>query len=238
MKPLINLKNWFFDAFFPPTCLNCKTIINKKDNGLCAACFSAIPLNKTLFCGICRARLPNNKKICHKNAPYVLAAACDYQNEIVRKLIWQLKYRGQKTVIVPLAKIVRDYLKENGILGPKKTFDILMPVPLHPIKERWRGFNQSYLLAKQLIADLPLYLSSDNLMRVRNTPAQQEIADYQQRKINIEKAFALKFPNLVKDKNILLLDDVCTSGSTLTEVAKTLKTAGAKRVIALVVAKA
>lgn len=242
------LKNWLADALFPPTCLNCKKIINKNDGGLCAACFAEIPINKTFFCGVCRARLPNNKKICHKNAPYILAAACDYQNEVVRKLIWQLKYRRKKQAALPLARLITAYL---GQLDPIIPVGLICPIPLHPKRERERGFNQSRLIAENLIGQI----CTINLIRTKNTLPQQKVVDFQKRKENMENSFSLYLPasprpirpvgpvcpispiDSISGKTIFLLDDVFTSGTTITEAAKVLKSAGAKKIIALVVAK-
>jgi ComF family protein len=116
----------------------------------------------------------------------------------------------------------------------------MIPIPLHPKKERERGFNQSLLIAEALrdfLSGSPP-LISQILVRVKNTKAQAEIKDSDKRKENVRSCFAVKNPSEIKGKNIILIDDVFTSGATANEAVRTLKTAGARRILVLVLAKA
>ena len=130
------IKNWVWDILFPA--------LDLPQN---------LKLNQTLFCPVCRARLARNVKICHKNSQYKLGAAISYNDETIRKLIWQLKYRGRTGNATLLANLLIRYLETCNLkLG---TF-IIVPIPLSKTRLRKRGYNQAMLLAKIL---------SDNLLK-------------------------------------------------------------------------
>ena len=114
---------------------------------------------------------------------------------------------------------------------------IVSPIPLHPGRERERGFNQSDLLAE--IFSKHFGLAKINLLerKINNQP-QAKSKNYQERQENMKNCFSLVRGGSVKNKNIILVDDVFTSGATLREAARTLKKAGAGKIIGLVVAKA
>ena len=113
-----------------------------------------------------------------------------------------------------------------------------MPIPLHKNRERERGFNQSEAIAKIIASELNLQLKKDLLVRAKETKIQAELKDWNQRKNNLAGAFQIPQPEGIKGKNIILVDDVYTSGATINEAVKTLKENGAKKIIALVIAKA
>jgi len=118
---------------------------------------------------------------------------------------------------------------------------MVVPIPLHPRRLRWRGFNQSALLAGHIAANLlpqnPLPFDENMLVRKRYTPPQMEISNYQNRKQNIAGAFSLAGRKDVRNKTVLLIDDVATTGSTIFECARVLKAAGAREVFAAVIAR-
>jgi ComF family protein len=116
-------------------------------------------------------------------------------------------------------------------------------VPLHPKRLRWRGFNQSLLLAKHISNELSPQMEIeilDILERKYHSIPQMRVKNYQERMENVKNIFDLRSsfnPDLIKNKNILLIDDIATTGATLGECAKILKSAGAKKVFAAVVAR-
>jgi len=114
--------------------------------------------------------------------------------------------------------------------------DVMMPVPLHPTRLRAREFNQSLLLADQLGRHLALPVSATNLVRIAATDPQTTLTR-QERLRNLRKAFAVRRPQDITEKRILLVDDVFTTGTTLNECAKTLRKAGAGPVFALTLAR-
>src|SRR3989344_7065277 len=94
MFSIAKIKELLLDILFPPICLNCNTYLKKeeKDSALCGSCLAKIQVHNTFFCSVCRARLPENKKVCHKNSSYLLGAAVNY-NESVKSLVHGFKYK-------------------------------------------------------------------------------------------------------------------------------------------------
>lgn len=193
-----------------------------------------IQIHNSLFCPVCRARQARNVKICHKDAQYKLGAATAY-DENIKKLIWRLKYRGKTGIAPMLAEILTRYIKNSDL---KIDGFSVMPMPLSQKRERGRGYNQATLIAKKVADDFKLELSQNVLLRIKDAPPQAEAGSWEERKKNIAGAFAIATDNSLSGKNVILIDDVFTSGSTMTEAVRTLKLAGVKRVIGLVVAKA
>lgn len=154
-----------------------------------------------------------------------------------RRLIFNLKYDG-KTYIAPiLADIIYDALYSN--LTSEKCRDLLkadlvMPVPLHPNRLRDRGFNQSEKIAKHLCKKLGIPLETKALIRIKDTHTQRALSK-KDRKLNMEGVFdvpKLK-KSMIKDKNIILIDDIYTTGATIDACSKILKENGAKKIYAL-----
>ena len=116
---------------------------------------------------------------------------------------------------------------------------ILVPIPLSPKRYRERGFNQAELICKKLIEidqDENFRLEENVLIKIKNTEHQVRIQDRRARLKNLIGSFAVKNEALVKNKNIILIDDVTTTGATLNEARKTLKQAGARKIIAFTIA--
>jgi len=148
----------------------------------------------------------------------------------MRQAIHQLKYRNLRALVVPLAQLLRDYLN-----NPMPA-EILVPVPMHPKRLRERGYNQSSLLARELgkLTNLPVV--DDCLIRQRHAPPQARTSNVDERRSNIADAFTCRDHRL-RDKQVLLLDDVATSGATLDACAAALKASGAISVWGLVMAR-
>ena len=115
---------------------------------------------------------------------------------------------------------------------------LVMPVPLYPHREMKRGFNQAAVLANILSRRFYLEISKNNLVRIKNTLAQADQKDFHAREDNVRDAFFVMDPAKLKNKDIILIDDVFTSGATLNEAARMIKLCGAKKIIALVLARA
>ena len=120
---------------------------------------------------------------------------------------------------------------------PADAFQSILPVPLHPKRLREREFNQCVLLARPLAARLGIPLDLDAVERVRHTLPQSASSEADRRK-NLRGAFRVRSPERVKGRSILLLDDVYTTGATLEELARSLLSAGARRVSGLTLARA
>jgi ComF family protein len=148
----------------------------------------------------------------------------------LREAICSFKYRGKHTLAQPLARLM------IGALPSGIDVDVMIPVPLHPARLRTREFNQSLLLADQLGRYLDLPVWATNLVRIAATDPQTTLTR-QARLRNLRKAFAIRRPQDIAEKRILLVDDVFTTGTTLNECAKTLRKAGAGPVFALTLAR-
>jgi len=136
---------------------------------------------------------------------------------------------------VTLAPTLGDFLADNGPV--MDAYALLVPVPLHPSRLRWRGFNQALLLARPLARRGRVRLAPFALARTRPTAPQVGLND-KERQENIAGAFTVRDPVLVRGRSILLIDDVYTTGATVNECARVLRGAGARRVDVLVLARA
>jgi ComF family protein len=239
--------NFIGDIFFPPACVGCGDSI--AHGVLCATCRQGIVGFDTLFCGTCAARLPDQKKICHKDAPFVLGAAAPYDDDVLRALIHALKFQGIGAAAESLAEILAAYVARLGLGldlggagggsgGDNKSAWTVTPVPLSRERARARGFNQSALIARQLARALGAPYDEHLLARIAHRKPQSDTEDIFERRENIKGCFALAPGADVHNKKIVLVDDVTTSGTTFTEAARVLKLGGAKKILALAVAKA
>jgi competence protein ComFC len=150
---------------------------------------------------------------------------------VVRQAIHELKYNNLRALAGLLASLLADYLASNLLPGK-----VLVPVPLHRKRLRERGYNQSHLLAQELGKLTGLPLVDDCLRRQRHTPPQARTTTVDERRGNVADAFSCRDRSL-EDKQVLLIDDVSTSGSTLDACAQALKEAGANSVWGLVLAR-
>ena len=148
----------------------------------------------------------------------------------LKEAIGLFKYKGKISLTGPLADLV---LKA---LPPLPMIDVILPVPLHPIRFREREFNQSLLLANQVSRQLTLPLSHSNLVRVRPTIPQTSLKRNDRLK-NLRRSFVVTNLEALMGKNILLVDDVFTTGTTVNECAKTLRKVGAGHVYVVTLAR-
>ncbi|MBI2033641.1 MAG: ComF family protein [Candidatus Liptonbacteria bacterium] len=225
--------DFLWELIFPSSCLNCKKPLQGKEV-VCDSCLEEIPLHQTFFCGECRARLPDNKKICHLNFPYLLAAASDYENAALKNLIQALKFQFIKSAADSLGKLIIRYAEAIRFEGSDF---LVIPVPLARERERKRGFNQAELISKTFADHFKLPLAAASLIRPKNSPPQSEIKDFEKRRLNVKNCFSVQNGEELKGKHIILIDDVTTSGATLYEAASILKAYGAKKIIAFTAAK-
>lgn len=231
------ISEFLLDTFFPIRCLICK----KEKSWLCDDCLSKIELRTEHFCPACEKVNTPDGLTCipckRKFALDGLLVATSYKDALVSKAIHFFKYRFLASLDVSLGKLLTQAFSKTTLPLP----DLIIPVPLHPKRLRWRGFNQSQLLAeyfsKNLLPGFEIEVSTNLLARVRYTQPQMQIKNQKQRHSNIKDAFAVTTKDSVQGKTILLIDDVATTGSTIFECAKILKKAGASEVYAIVIAR-
>ena len=223
------------DAVFPPQCLGCKKYAQTY---LCHQCFNSIPLNVDFVCLGCGVKTESQKPCPECISRWSLDGlyvATQYSHPLLEKVIKGYKYRFIDSLSVPLAKLMGRYLvsiKES----PFKDNPLLVSVPLHPRRFRWRGFNQSDLLAKELSINFGLeYINC--LVKNKATQPQAEQKDKESRMNNIGSSFRCINSEVVKGRSILLIDDICTTGATLNECARVLKESGAQIVFGFTVAR-
>lgn len=227
------LKKFILDVLFPIKCLGCQ----KEGEWICQDCFANIKLIKHPVCPICEKPFFLGKTCpgCQKRTKLDgLLVAASYKDKILKQAIHIYKYRFIKDLSEPLSRILIKYLQE---LPFNLSQLVIVPVPLHRRRLRWRGFNQAQLLSQEVASYFNCPLSDDVLIRQRHSKPQMKIKDKDLRRENIKRAFICPEPGEIKDKRILLVDDVCTTASTLKECARTLKRAGAKEIWGLVLAR-
>ncbi|RJP28173.1 MAG: ComF family protein [Candidatus Omnitrophota bacterium] len=239
----ISLLKGIKDIIYPRVCIACNTKISEDasiEKLICLKCWEKIGRNKPPFCQQCGRQLQRkniNKSICDgcvRSNVYFDRAFSPYRYEgAIKKLIHNFKYNNKKFLNKPLANLLINFINEYEI--PIRFIDFLVPIPLNNARLREREFNQSQLLAERLSMILSKPVLNNALSRVVNTRSQAEL-NGQERFINIKNAFRTIETSAIKGKNILLVDDVFTTGATLSEAACVLKKSGANIVFALTLA--
>jgi ComF family protein len=217
------------DLVYPPRCAGCSA----RGHLLCPDCRAAVPVMTPPVCPRCgrSSRSSGRCAVCSAHPPLVdgTAVAAIFASP-VREAIHALKYEGQRRLAVVLADIAMPAFAALPHPGA------IIPVPLHPARERDRGFNQSVQIARHLGATVGVPVMPKWLTRTRDTPPQVG-RDLQARRANVDGAFSCPDPASVHGVRIILLDDVATTGATLDACAMALRAAGAASVHALVVAR-
>lgn len=163
----------------------------------------------------------------------------DYKNDFVRDSIHELKYRGNKKIALWYARIIFEHLLEYGQERERDATVIVMPAPLSKKKYRARGWNQCEYITKAIEKrDTEKYFEYDyrSLKKVLHTESQTRMKNRKERMKNPEGVFGVARPDLVYKNHIVVIDDVVTTGSTMREISKVLKKAGAIRVTLIAVA--
>lgn len=260
-------KNFVLDILFPIQCLSCQRELEHlkpRERWICPECLAGIETKKEQVCPVCESENEGGKTHyrCRKET-YLdgLWVAAEYSFKVVSEGIHKLKFNFIKDLSFPLSKVMKRSILEvdefsdfqNLILANfskeseeeiyiekgknEKAETIIIPVPLHKRRYNWRGFNQAFLLSRHIACEFQLPVSENLLLRVKNTKPQTKIKSMKERKENIKGAFLCLAKEDIKGKNVILVDDVCTTLATLNECAKELKKAGAKDVWGLVAAR-
>ena len=213
----MDILNKIADWLWPEKCLGCK----RKNSGyLCPECLNKIPP-------------------CFDNSN--ILAAASYKSPIVKKAIRLLKYRRAKKLAEPLAKLIfQRILQGQHSMLPLLTLKdeaLIIPIPLSKKRLRERGFNQAELIARILSDKLSVKIACNVLEKIKHTESQVKAGKQEKRLKNLKGSFRVSRPELIKEKNIILVDDVATTGATLFEAGRVLKKSGAREIIPIVVAK-
>lgn len=208
MSYLYDLFDDFLSLLFPRICYGCGNHLLRNEKIICTECYVVIP--RTNF-----HTTPDNpvEQLFWGRCLIKKAAAFSFYNKgsRIRKLIHNLKYKGIEEIGHELGKIYGKSLKSSGFLDD---IDLIIPVPLHPSKKRARGFNQSEIICLGLAENSRIRVDTMSLQRTILSPTQTRRSRYE-RWTNVEGIFNVADPDRLKNKHILLVDDVITTGSTL-----------------------
>jgi len=231
MSYLYDIWDDFISLLFPRLCYACGDHLLRNEKIICTQCFISIPrTNYHLTPDNPVAQLFWGRVLVSQAAAFSFYT----KGSRIRTLIHNLKYKGVKEIGHELGNIYGNSLKKTGFTD---TIDLIMPVPLHPAKQRKRGFNQSEVISNGLASATGLPFDFNTLKRIALSDTQTRRSRYE-RWMNVEGIFAVTDPEKLKGKHILLVDDVITTGSTLEACAsELLKIEGVKvSVAALAVA--
>ncbi|MFH1652175.1 MAG: ComF family protein [Chloroflexota bacterium] len=230
LPQLAKLKGIALDLLFPRWCLGC----GREGSFLCPSCRSSLTALEPPFCprcgrprssgGLCPACAGLPPAIDGVRAPYVF-------DGVLRRAIHQFKYENLKALAEPLGELLAEYYRTCPLSA-----DLLVPVPLHPKRLKERGYNQAELLAEVLGKAAGLPVNTGCLFRERYSLPQARTASVTERKENVSRVFVCR-GTAVRAHQVMLIDDVATSGATLNAAAAVLKEAGAASVRGLVIAR-
>jgi ComF family protein len=234
--------NWLY----PPRCRFCRESIFGADDCFCRRCCERIRLITHPLCGVCGRPFldtSGDDHLCGKcltRRPHFVRArawACypteDGGDHPLREVVQRFKYGRKVSLGRPLGRLMavdcREWFREIAL-------DLIVPVPLHWKRLRWRGFNQSVILGREVGKLWNLPVDPFVVSRLRETPPQTQLSEEERRR-NMRRAFTLNPAKSVEGKAVLLIDDVYTSGATVNECARALKRGGAREVCVLTLAR-
>ena len=216
MKTLFSV---LLDLIYPPKCPFCRRVLDRKAEGVCPLCEEKLP-----HTGTERAKRLENGMLTLSPLRYEGA---------VRKAIHRYKFGGQAVYAVPFGKRMARCLREER----DPAHFLVTWVPLSEKRLKQRGYDQARLLAEELMKELGLDPPQSLLRKIRNTRAQSSLTEEKDRRANVKGAYEVIDSSLVRDAHILLVDDVVTTGATLTACAAELRKAGAAEVSATTLAR-
>lgn len=203
------LKKRIISLIFPTRCPVCSEVIFPNED----------------FCEKCRGEIAPYTAQNSISGADSFTAAFEYNGKISPAIIL-LKQGVKGNAVYALGNALAKSLENSDI---SQKIDIIIPVPLYKSDKSQRGFNQAELIAKEVGRRLKIDVSADAVDKIRKTKAQKTLTK-KERILNLKDAFEVKFPEKIKGKRILLIDDVCTTGSTLSNITKLLRNNGAAEI--------
>lgn len=238
----------FFDLLFPKHCAGC----GKFGNYICQKCRTSQPLHFPQICPVCERPAVDGRTHSGCKTPLALDGATFVFRYSPREqgsarragsykppisvLLKELKYKfGRELKDVIVSWTIEGFRKQDSFFKNKP---VLVPVPLHPLRENWRGFNQAEILGREIAYKMGWEYSTKILVRTKFRKPQTEVKKAEQRFSNVRGIFTINQPlNHITSQQFILFDDIWTTGATMKEAAKVLKRRGAKFVWALAVAR-
>jgi ComF family protein len=232
-----NIWRGLVDITFPRNCILCRQYHPATAHDpLCPRCREALPWNKPPFCIRCSRHLKNVSEeslcpSCRGRLPHFDEAwsLLEYEGP-ARDLLHRFKFHDKTSIRRTFATLLHMFTERYTLQFPDAA--MVIPVPLHPVRLRERGYNQAELLAECVAREFRLPLQSGILIRERPTLRQSEL-DAKDRWTNIKGAFRIKNSAAIVGQEIIVADDILTTTATASEAANTLKDAGASRVIVI-----
>ncbi|HOH47242.1 MAG TPA: ComF family protein [Candidatus Cloacimonadota bacterium] len=223
------------DLLYPPTCLVCRKRLEQAEDRLCPDCRSQISRPEGEHCRKCGS--PVKGSYCEACADFhysfKLCRSAYQYGDVVKQLVHALKYEELLGAGDILAEGMQEYCSTHKSF---EDYDAVIPVPLHRVRKRERGYNQSEHLARKLASRLGIPCSNA-VTRPHYTSSQTRLGRTERSK-NLSGAFRVRNPKSIRDKKIILVDDVFTTGSTVNEISKLLLDNGAKQVAVMTAARA
>lgn len=219
------------DALYPLECAGC----GGSGKIICDRCAQELPCLVPPYCRVCAAYSETELcRVCVQSGRHFDGARAPYRYEgSIRDAILALKYGGIKAAAPQLGDMLADYLKENPLPG-----DVVAPVPMHASRRRERGYNQAELLARRVAGRCDIPYRADLLARTRRVDPQAGMTNAASRATNVADSVTISRPSEVHGRQVILVDDVVTTGSTLNACAAALKEAGVASVWCLTLAVA
>lgn len=245
-RPLRILLDSFAALVFPSDCRICgNPLLRLARIPVCCDCLALLTPTDVIGCAVCGESLaPGAAEIspvcglCSRAHPrFDFAISFSGYDGALRRLLHLFKYEQLRPAAGVLGSKLAEAITRREISDSRPV--LLVPVPLHRSKRRQRGFNQSELLARMALRHLDrssFALHAGNLRRVRATVSQTGLTRHQRRE-NVRGAFVVTAPERVRDRCVVVIDDVYTTGTTLNECARVLRAAGAKQVVVATVAR-
>jgi ComF family protein len=207
IKKIVTYFDGFYSLFFPNLCITCESVISGNEKLICTACRLSLPETGYHLPGINPVEELFAGRLAVEKATSLLFFD---RGSRYRKLLHQLKYHGRSEVGMFLGRLIGSRLTESNI----SPIDVIVPVPLHPSRQRRRGFNQSRIIADGIAEILNKPVHDKVLQRKKYTTTQTRKGRFDRWK-NVEGIFHCPDPGMMESKHILLVDDVVTTGSTL-----------------------
>ncbi|WP_250277759.1 ComF family protein [[Clostridium] colinum] len=209
---LLKILNKILDFLYPNKCIFCEEVMPMgEEESICKYCYMNINF-------ICDDKEPN--------------LSVFYYDEATRFSILRLKYNNQKQYAKVFAKIMYNKLTKIDL----NKYDFIICVPMHSKKKKKRGYDQAEVIAKELSKLTNIPFEENNLIRTKNTLPQSKVS-FEDRSKNVKGVFRVINPDNIKNKNILLIDDIYTTGNTINNCGKELKKAGANSICYFTLAK-
>lgn len=203
----------FIATIFPRVCVCCQNVLIEKESFLCLPCSQNMP--HTHF-----ALYKDNpvEKLFWNKTPIDEATAAFFftKKSMIQKMVHDFKYNNKPTLAYYLGRMLGELILQSNRF---KNIDLIIPVPLHPIKKRQRGYNQASKIAQgvSFIIGIPMENKILNRTQYAHTQTRSTLYD---RWTNVKQLFDIKYPEILTGRHILLIDDVITSGATLEACAK------------------